>query len=98
MGKALGAQALLKQWQWLDTNRVAVHGWSGGGSATLNLLFQYPETYKTGIAVAAVADQLCYDNLYQERFMGLPQGNIADFVAGSPIIQWRRSDPDAYFS
>ncbi len=83
--QALGAQALLKKWQWLDTARVAVHGWSGGGSATLNLLFQYPETYKTGISVAAVADQLCYDNIYQERFMGLPQENMADFVAGSPI-------------
>jgi dipeptidyl-peptidase 4 len=83
--QALGAQEVLKKWQWLDTNRVAVHGWSGGGSATLNLLFQYPEIYKTGIAIAAVADQLCYDNIYQERYMGLPQENIADFIAGSPI-------------
>jgi dipeptidyl-peptidase-4 len=83
--QALGAKEVLKRWQWLDTTRVAVHGWSGGGSATLNLLFQYPEIYKTGISVAAVADQLCYDNIYQERFMGLPQENLADFVAGSPI-------------
>jgi dipeptidyl-peptidase-4 len=83
--QALGAQEVFKKWQWLDTSRVAVHGWSGGGSATLNLLFQYPEIYKTGISVAAVADQLCYDNIYQERFMGLPQENLADFVAGSPI-------------
>jgi dipeptidyl-peptidase-4 len=83
--QALGAQALLKRWSWLDENRVAVHGWSGGGSATLNLLFQYPEMYQTGISVAAVADQLCYDNIYQERYMGLPQENKEDFVAGSPI-------------
>lgn len=83
--QALGAQALLKRWSWLDENRVAVHGWSGGGSATLNLLFQYPETYQTGISVAAVADQLCYDNIYQERYMGLPQENKEDFVAGSPV-------------
>lgn len=83
--QALGAQEVFKKWQWIDTSRVAVHGWSGGGSATLNLLFQYPEIYKTGISVAAVADQLCYDNIYQERFMGLPQENLAVFVAGSPI-------------
>jgi dipeptidyl-peptidase-4 len=83
--QALGAQALLKRWSWLDENRVAVHGWSGGGSATLNLLFQYPETYQTGISVAAVANQLCYDNIYQERYMGLPQENREDFVAGSPV-------------
>ena len=83
--QAMGAQEVFKKWNWIDTSRVAVHGWSGGGSATLNLLFQHPETYKTGISVAAVADQLCYDNIYQERYMGIPQENLADFVAGSPI-------------
>lgn len=83
--QAMGAQEVFKKWNWIDTSRVAVHGWSGGGSATLNLLFQHPETYKTGISVAAVADQLCYDNIYQERYMGIPQENREDFVAGSPI-------------
>jgi dipeptidyl-peptidase 4 len=83
--QAMAAKQLFKQWSYIDTSRVAVWGWSGGGSATLNLLFQYPEIYKTGIAVAAVADQLCYDNIYQERYMGIPQENREDFVAGSPI-------------
>lgn len=69
----------------IDTSRVAVWGWSGGGSATLNLLFRYPEIYKTGISIAAVANQLTYDNIYQERYMGLPQENKEDFVKGSPI-------------
>ncbi len=82
---ALGATEMFKRWSFIDTSRVAVHGWSGGGSATLNLLFQYPEIYKTGIAVAAVANQLTYDNIYQERYMGIPQENRADFVKGSPI-------------
>lgn len=83
--QAQGAMAMFQKFPFIDTSRVAVHGWSGGGSATLNLLFQYPEIYKTGIAVAAVANQLTYDNIYQERYMGLPQENLADFVAGSPI-------------
>lgn len=69
----------------IDTSRVAVWGWSGGGSATLNLMFRYPEIYKTGISIAAVALQLTYDNIYQERYMGLPQENREDFVNGSPI-------------
>jgi len=69
----------------IDTSRVAVWGWSGGGSATLNLLFRYPEIYKTGISIAAVAYQLTYDNIYQERYMGLPQENREDFIKGSPI-------------
>ena len=59
-------------WRYIDTSRVAVWGWSGGGSATLNLMFQYPGIYKTGIAIAAVANQLTYDNIYQERYMGDP--------------------------
>jgi dipeptidyl-peptidase-4 len=69
----------------IDTSRIAVWGHSGGGTATLNLLFQYPELYKTGIALAAVVNQLAYDNIYQERFMGLPQENREDFVNGSPL-------------
>ena len=82
--QAMGAKEIFK-WNYIDTSRVAVWGWSGGGSATLNLLFQHPEIYKTGISIAAVADQLCYDNIYQERYMGLPQENMEDFVMGSPI-------------
>lgn len=82
--QALAAKEILKM-QFIDTSRVAVWGWSGGGSATLNLLFQYPQIYKTGIAVAAVGNQLTYDNIYQERYMGLPQENREDFVKGSPI-------------
>lgn len=73
------------EWDYVDPERIAVWGWSGGGSATLNLLFQYPEIYKTGISIAAVANQLTYDNIYQERYMGLPQENLEDFIAGSPI-------------
>ena len=52
---------------------------------TLNLLFRYPEIYQSGIAIAAVSNQLVYDNVYQERYMGLPQENMEDFMEGSPI-------------
>lgn len=82
--QAMAAKEVLK-WTYVDKDRVAVWGWSGGGSATLNLMFQYPDIYKTGIAVAAVGNQLTYDNIYQERYMGLPQENREDFVNGSPI-------------
>jgi dipeptidyl-peptidase-4 len=82
--QAMAAREILK-WHYVDTSRIAVWGWSGGGSATLNLMFQYPEIYKTGIAIAAVGNQLTYDNIYQERYMGLPQENREDFIKGSPI-------------
>ena len=82
--QAMAAKKIL-QWRFVDSSRIAVHGWSGGGSATLNLLFQYPDIYKTGISIAPVANQLLYDNIYQERYMGLPQENMDDFVKGSPL-------------
>jgi dipeptidyl-peptidase 4 len=82
--QAMAAKEILK-WDFVDPERIAVWGRSGGGSATLNLMFQYPEIYKTGIAIAAVANELTYDNIYQERYMGLPQENMEDFVKGSPV-------------
>ncbi|SFW65505.1 dipeptidyl-peptidase-4 [Sinomicrobium oceani] len=82
--QALAAKEVLK-WDFIDKEKVSVWGWSGGGSMTLNLMFRYPEIYKTGIAVAAVANQLFYDNVYQERYMGLPQENPEDFIEGSPV-------------
>jgi len=82
--QAMAAKEILK-WNFVDPERIAVWGWSGGGSATLNLMFQYPEIYKTGIAIAAVANELTYDNIYQERYMGLPQENMEDFIKGSPV-------------
>lgn len=82
--QAMAAKEILK-WKFVDPERVAVWGWSGGGSATLNLMFQHPEIYKTGISVAAVGNQLTYDNIYQERYMGLPQENLQDFIDGSAI-------------
>ncbi len=83
--QAMGMKKLLEQRKYLDTSRVAVWGWSGGGSTTLHLLFQYPDIFQTGIAIAAVCNQLFYDNIYQERYMGLPQENKQDFIKGSPI-------------
>ena len=82
--QAMGAKEILK-WPFVDPDRVAVWGWSGGGSSTLNLLFKYPDIYQTGIAIAAVGNQLMYDNIYQERYMGLPQEDPTPFIDGSPI-------------
>ena len=88
--QAMAAKEIFK-WPYVDTSRVAVWGWSGGGSATLNLMFQYPDIYKTGIAIAAVGNQLTYDNIYQERYMGLPQENKEDFIKGSPSLMQKIS-------
>ncbi|NMM47853.1 S9 family peptidase [Marinigracilibium pacificum] len=79
------AAAEIVKFPFIDAERVGVWGWSGGGSSTLNLMFRFPEVFKTGVAIAFVANQLTYDNIYQERYMGLPQENKEDFINGSPI-------------
>ena len=55
---AMGMKKLLAEKPYMDNSRVAVWGWSGGGSSTLNLMFQYPDIFKTGISIAAVGNQI----------------------------------------
>ncbi|MGB7295208.1 MAG: S9 family peptidase [Candidatus Aminicenantales bacterium] len=83
--QAAAVKALLRKWPFIDSGRVGVWGWSGGGSMTLNAMFRYPDLYKTGIAVAFVSDQRLYDTIYQERYMRLPEDNEEGFKNGSPI-------------
>lgn len=82
--QAMATIEILK-WDYVDASRIAVWGWSGGGSTTLNLLMQYPDIYQTGISIAAVDNQLNYDNIYQERYMGLLPGDRKYFVDNSPL-------------
>ncbi|HSH20610.1 MAG TPA: S9 family peptidase, partial [Draconibacterium sp.] len=65
----------IMEWDFVDSERIGIWGWSGGGSNTLNCMFRYPEIYKTGIAIAFISNQLLYDNIYQERYMNLPKNN-----------------------
>jgi dipeptidyl-peptidase-4 len=82
--QAKGAAEILKL-DYVDSDRIAVWGASGGGSMTLNLLFRYGNLYDTGVSIAPVGNQLYYDNIYQERYMGLPQEDPEPFIQGSPI-------------
>ena len=83
--QAMATKAIIKKYPFVDEQRIAVWGWSGGGSMTLNLLFRYPEIYQIGVSIAPVGNQLLYDNVYQERYMGVPWENKADFLEGSPV-------------
>ncbi len=83
--QAAAARALIQKWPYVDADRIGIWGWSGGGSMTLNMMFRHPEIYKTGLAVAFVANQRYYDSIYQERYMGLPKDNEEGYKNGSPI-------------
>ena len=82
-GKTRRCRSFERTRPYVDPTRVAVWGWSGGGTDTLNLMFRSPDLYKVGMAVAPVPDQRLYDRIYQERYMGLPQHNVEGYREGS---------------
>jgi dipeptidyl-peptidase-4 len=85
--QAEAVQYLARTRHYVDSTRVAIWGWSGGGSSTLQAMFRYPKVYQVGISVASVPDQRLYDNIYQERYMGLPTTNADGYRDASPIGQ-----------
>jgi len=83
--QADAVRAIEAKMPFIDPARVGIWGWSGGGSSTLNAMFRFPGLYKMGMAVAPVPNMRLYDTIYQERYMGLPQDNGAEYDQGSPI-------------
>ena len=92
--QAAAAKQLFKQANYIDTSKVGIWGWSGGGQMTMNCLFRYPDIYASGLAVAFVADQRLYDNIYQERYMGLLTENEDNYIDGSPIAHAKKLQGD----
>ncbi|MGB0013996.1 MAG: DPP IV N-terminal domain-containing protein [Candidatus Sulfotelmatobacter sp.] len=60
---------LFTQFPQLDKDRMAIWGWSNGGSMTLYAM-THSERFRAGVAVAPVTDQINYDSIYTERYMG----------------------------
>ena len=56
----------------VDPERIAIWGWSGGGFSTCFAL-THTKQFKLGIAVAPVTDWRLYDSIYTERYMGDPR-------------------------
>ncbi len=83
--QAKAAKEIIKTYSFVDEKRIGIWGWSGGGQMTLHCMFRHGDIYKTGIAVSFVALQTLYDNIYQERYMGLPNDNVEGYREGSPL-------------
>lgn len=83
--QADAVRAVTRTRRYADSTRVAIWGWSGGGSSTLQAMFRYPDVYQVGMSVAPVPDQRLYDTIYQERYMGVPEGEADNFQKASPI-------------
>ena len=82
--QATAARALSER-PYVDQNRIGIWGWSYGGFMSLNSLFQHADLFRTGVAVSPVTHWALYDNVYTERFNGLPGQNRAGYDRGSPL-------------
>ena len=98
---------LLTQYPQLDKDRVAIWGWSNGGSMTLYSM-THSDAFKAGVSVAPVTDWHNYDTIYTERYMGLPKDNAkgydestipkaADKLHGSLFLVHGTSDDNVHF-
>ncbi len=80
-----GLKAIAKQCPFIDTDRVGIWGWSGGGSNTLNALFRKPESYHVGIAVVPKPQPHLYNAWFQEIFMRTREINPDGYEKSAPI-------------
>lgn len=65
----------LKSLEYVDANRMAVHGWSYGGFMTTSLMLRNPGVFKVGVAGGPVTDWSLYEIMYGERYMDTPEQN-----------------------
>ena len=98
---------LESQYPQLDKDRVAIWGWSNGGSMTMYSL-THSDEFKAGVSVAPVTDWHNYDSIYTERYMGLPKENAkgyddssmakaADKLHGALLLVHGTSDDNVHF-
>ena len=83
--QAAGLKALGRLCPFVDLSRVAIWGWSGGGSNTLNAMFRKPDLYHVGIAVVPKPQPQYYNAGYQEIYMRTPQENPEGYRTCAPI-------------
>ena len=70
---------------YVDKSRIGIWGWSYGGYMTALCMTKGADYFKTGIAVAPVTNWRYYDNIYTERYMGLPKDNAKGYDDNSPV-------------
>ncbi len=70
-----GIKQLAKKYPYMDIEKVGIWGHSGGGFATADAMFTYPDFFKVGIAESGNHDNRNYEDDWGERYIGLMQGD-----------------------
>jgi len=75
----------LKSLPYVDSTKMAVHGWSFGGFMTSSLMTTYPNVFKVGVAGGPVTDWKWYEVMYGERYMDTEKENPKGFKETSVL-------------
>ena len=66
-----GMKELAAKYPWIDIDRAAIWGHSGGGFIAAGAMFRYPDFFKVGISESGNHDQRVYEDDWGERYQGL---------------------------
>lgn len=66
-----GMKQLAQRYSWIDINRAGIYGHSGGGFATADAMFRYPDFFKVGISESGNHDNRVYEDDWAEKWQGL---------------------------
>ncbi len=62
---------LAAKYSWIDLDRAGIYGHSGGGFATADAMFRYPDFFKVGISESGNHDNREYEDDWGEKWQGL---------------------------
>jgi len=72
---------LSQRYTYIDTSKVGIWGHSGGGFATADAMFRYPDFFKVGISESGNHDNRNYEDDWGERYDGLVSNSDYDAQA-----------------
>ncbi len=87
-----GMRELARRYAFIDVDRAGIWGHSGGGFATADAMFRYPDFFKVGISESGNHDNRVYEDDWGERYQGLlirggPNGDNYDAEANQTLAR-----------
>lgn len=90
----LAGVAYLKTLPYIDSEKMAVHGWSYGGFMTTSLMLRAPGTFQVGVAGGPVTDWKYYEAMYGERYMDRPEENPEGYQQANLLTHAKNLEGD----
>ena len=85
MADQLAGAEFLKTLPFVDSQKIAIYGWSYGGYMSLKMLEKTPGVYAAAVSGAPVTDWQLYDTHYTERYLGDPATDPQSYASSSAV-------------